>query len=230
MEDVNRFRFLPTAYVVRREGYVLTRVCPSVCPHLGGGVPRPGLMGGGCTPAGGVLHLRYPLSDLARGVPCLGYPPVRPGWGVPLLGIPPQTWLGRYPCQGGYPCWGVPHLGYPPVRPGQGSTPARCTPPQVPPIGPGRGGTPTRGVTPAGGYCPHQTWPGGYPCQGGTRDGVLDTPRSVCLLRSRRRTFLYQMFCSGTLNRGDLFFDRQLLHLKLVFSYVSGQSHKLYML
>ena len=36
---------------------------------------------------------------------------------------------------------------------------------------------------------------GGYPCQGGTpprvTDGVLDTPQSVCLLRSRRRTFLF---------------------------------------
>ena len=28
---------LPTAYVVRREGYALTLVCPSVYPHLGGG-------------------------------------------------------------------------------------------------------------------------------------------------------------------------------------------------
>ena len=25
-------------------------------------------------------------------------------------------------------------------------------------------------------------------------DGVLDTPRSVCLLRSRRRTFLFYLF------------------------------------
>ena len=108
---------LPTAYVVRREGYVLTRVCLSVCPHLGG-IPRPGPDG----------EVRQPGS--ARG----GIPKViRPGWGVPLRG---------------------------------------GTPPQVPPIGPGQG----------------------YPCWGGTpprvADGVLDTPQSVCLLRSRRRTFL----------------------------------------
>ena len=38
---------LPTAYIVRREDYVLTSVCPSVCPHPGGGVPRPGPDGRG---------------------------------------------------------------------------------------------------------------------------------------------------------------------------------------
>ena len=32
-----RYDLLPPAYVVRREGNVLTRVCPSVCPQ--GGVP-----------------------------------------------------------------------------------------------------------------------------------------------------------------------------------------------
>ena len=62
------------------------------------------------------------------------------------------------------------------------------------------------GGTPMGGTMgtPHQTWTwgtpiGGVPSQtwmgGGTplrlTDGVLDTPRSVCLLRSRRRTFLW---------------------------------------
>ena len=55
-QDIILFLFLPTAYVVRREGYVLTRVCPSVCPHLGGypnqvqaggGVPEPGPVEGG---------------------------------------------------------------------------------------------------------------------------------------------------------------------------------------
>ena len=38
--DVTRMHLLLTAYVVRWEGNVLTRVCPSihpsVCPHLGG--------------------------------------------------------------------------------------------------------------------------------------------------------------------------------------------------
>ena len=75
---------LPTAYVVRREGYVLTRVCPSVC----------------------LSHLGYPPSDLAEG----GTPA---GGGEGWVGIPPSV-----------------------------------------------------------------------------TDGVLDTPRSVCLLRSRRRIFL----------------------------------------
>ena len=47
---------LPPAYVVRREGNVLTRVCPSVCPQGGGSVQggqsgREG--GGGVSPAGG---------------------------------------------------------------------------------------------------------------------------------------------------------------------------------
>ena len=42
---------LPTAYVVRREGYVLTRVCPAVCRHLWRGVPWPGPDGGGDYPS-----------------------------------------------------------------------------------------------------------------------------------------------------------------------------------
>ena len=93
--SLQKQQLLPTAYVVRREGYVLTRVCPSVCPHPGQGAP-------------------------AR------VPPIGPGWGVP-----------------------------PPIRPGQGGTPTG----------------------------------GGYPTS-----VVLDTPRSVCLLRSRRRTFLFRWY------------------------------------
>ena len=58
----------------------------------------------------------------------------------------------------------------------------------VPPPGPAReGDTPARsrqlGVPPAG---------MGYPT-----DGVLDTPRSVCPLRSRRRTFLVTCISCG---------------------------------
>ena len=164
-------KFLPTAYVERREGYVLTRVSPSVClyPHwTWAGVP----------PAGG-----YPSRPWV--------PPIRPGWGgtpagsnwgVPHLGYPCQTWVG------------VPHLGYPhqlwlgiPLLGG--------TPPWVPPIGPGQGGTPAGGTPTSG--TPHQTWPGQVPQRGGTFpqviDGVLNTPRSVCLLRLRRRTFLFKI-------------------------------------
>ena len=138
-----------------REGYVLTRVCPSICLS---------------TPRG---------------------TPARSRWGYPTSGTPHQTWLGGYPDQG------VPHLGYPPVRPGQGY-PNRGYPTSgTSPVRPGQG-------VPLLGY-PHQTWPGEVPHQGGTPpqvpppsdlagEGVphrvvLDTPRSVCLLRSRR-TFL----------------------------------------
>ena len=53
-------QFLPPAYVVRREGYVLTRVCPSICLSTGGGQSsvQPGGVrsswGGGSGPARGV--------------------------------------------------------------------------------------------------------------------------------------------------------------------------------
>ena len=233
---------LPTAYVLRREGSVLTCVCPSVCPHLGG------------YPSWGVPHLRYPLSDLAKGVPCwgvphLGYPPVGPGQGVPLMegctlsgGTPAREVPHlRYPpvgpgqgvslmegctLSGGTPAREVPHLGYPPVRPGQEGTPAGGTPPQVPPLSDLGVPLPWGGY-PAGGYStsrthPCWTWLRGYPCWGDTppllsqtwlgggtpprvRDGVLDTPRSVCLLRPRRRTFLlFHLFRSGSFRRSIL--------------------------
>ena len=58
---------LLTAYVVRREGNVLTRVCPSFCLSTPGG-------GGG----GGGSHLGYPPSDLAGGGGG-GYPSDLPG-------------------------------------------------------------------------------------------------------------------------------------------------------
>ena len=119
--------FLPTAYVVRREGYVLTRVCPSVRPHLGGGYPgqvqagrgvsQPGPAGGypcqGSTPPW-VPPVRpgqgkgTPMGSTLLGVPNLGYPPVRPGWGYPTSGTP----LVRPDC-------GVPLLGGNPSPPPQ---------------------------------------------------------------------------------------------------------------
>ena len=81
----------------------------------------------------------------------------------------------------------------------------------VPKPGPGGGGYPSQvqvGGTPTGvphlgfprqtwyptwGTPPGQTWPGGAPTGGGgvPHQVVLDTPRSVCLLRSCRRTFLF---------------------------------------
>ena len=153
--------FLPTAYVVKREGYVLTRVCLSVHGG-GGGVPRG---------------------------------QVKPGWGVPPFsiggGYPSQVrWDGGTPARsnGGEVPW--PGL--------TGGTPARSD-----------GGTPAKGYPPAGmGYPPGQVRTGGYPPLAGgtpcqtpqqgvppwyrTIDGVLDMPRSVCLLRSGRRTFLFK--------------------------------------
>ena len=155
---------LPTAYVVRQEGYVLTRVCPSVCPNPRR-VPQPGPGGVGGTqpvqlgvgtPVGGT-HFRYPHQTL---------------WGVPLLGVPH---LG-YPCRTwGCPCWGVPHLGYPLSGlargypwPGvslirlAGGTLVGGYSTLGTPIRPGWGGVPLPGVIPQ------------------VVDGVLDTPRSVC--------------------------------------------------
>ena len=145
--------FLPPAYVVRREGNVLTCVCPSihqsVCPQ--GGYPYPIMLCNisqnamGQTPRGGTLP-----GPAEGGLPCWGEPCRGdtllggvPCWGGTLSGVPCQgvggTLLG-VPCWGqGVPCWGVPCWGYP-VR---------------------------------------------------TTEGVLTTQRAVCLLRSRRRTFLF---------------------------------------
>ena len=89
--------------------------------------------------------------------------------------------LGGYPARSsrggtlleGYPAGGVPG-GYPAgVYPAGGGYPAGGYPGQVPLPGQVRTGVPC---------------PGGYP--GRTREGVLNTQRAVCLLRSRRRTFL----------------------------------------
>ena len=110
------------------------------------------------------------------GVPCQ----VQPGGGTLPGGVP---WPGGYPGQvppparlgWGVPCWGVP---WPGGYPGQVPPPARS----------GWGGTLVR-------YPPSQVRMGGYPAGGGypgrTTEGVLTTRRAVCLLRSRRRTFLF---------------------------------------
>ena len=111
------------------------------------------------------------------------------------LFVSPHLWGGGIPARpsqpgGGTPCWEYPTSGTPPSDLA--------------------GGYPLLGLTHLR-YPPCQTWMGGYPCQGvphlgypsppcwtwpgGTllreTDGVLDTPRSVCLLRSRWRTFLF---------------------------------------
>ena len=196
----------------------------SVCPHLcvcvegggGRGTPARSRRRGGYPSQvqpgeGEVPHLGYPPpSDLAgEGAPLPGvYPtfcplPIRPGWVVPLwggphLGYPPSDLAGGTPARGylpqvpscqtwlGVPLPGVPHLGYPsPSDLGGGG---------VPPVRPGQGGNPPW-------VPPCQTWPGGYPCRGSTppqvTDAVLDTPRSVCLLHSRRRTLLLVILFVG---------------------------------
>ena len=140
--DRNKMQFLPPAYVVRQEGNVLTRVCPSICLSTGG-YPYPIMLCNitqnsmGQTPggvscqvqpgevpcqvqAGGTLLGGYP----ARGYPAGGDPArgAYPGWGVTLpVGVP---------CQG-VPCWGVPCGGYP-VK---GVTQVGCPPGRVPPPG-----------------------------------------------------------------------------------------------
>ena len=86
-----------------------------------------------------------------------------------------SSWMGGTPA-GGYPTSGTPLLdlagGYPTSGkpPPHQTWPGGGTPPWVtpsPPVRPGQGGYPTSG----------NRW-------------STDTPRSVCLLRSRRRTFL----------------------------------------
>ena len=158
--------YLPTAYVVRREGNVLTRVCPSIHPSICLSTPKGG--GGG----GGKLNsLKSPCMR-----PCLAsftISSIQSRWGVPDQG----GW--------GYPDWG-------------GTLTQGGTPPQVPPVRPGcgylMGGTPPQ--------VPPSDLDGEYPAWGGTplwlTDGVLDKRQSVCLLRSRRRTFLlFLCFCTA---------------------------------
>ena len=78
-----------------REGYVLTRVCPSV-HNWGRGVPQPG-------PDGGIPQ---PGPDGGGGTP------IQPWRGVPH----PALDKGSTPIQ---PWMGVHHLRYPPPPPGQ---------------------------------------------------------------------------------------------------------------
>ena len=105
-----------------------------------------------------------------------GYP-ARSCWGYPAGGtLPGGGTLQGVPYWGGgtllggtllgvVPCWGLPWSGTPPPQPGQDG-----------------GGVPCPG---GGGPCP-----GGYPGRSRTTEGVLNAWRTVCLLRSRRRTVL----------------------------------------
>ena len=119
-------------------------------------------------PAGGGCTLPGPAGG--RGVPCQVQPrgyPARSSWGGTLPG-PAGGVPGRVP-----PCQGTPL-----ARSGQGGYPARSSQ---------EGGYQV-------GYPPPPARSGqvGYPAR--TTWGVLATWRAVCLLRSRRRTFLFN-FC-----------------------------------
>ena len=167
---LNTMSLLPPAYVVRREGNVLTRICPSINLSVHRGVP--------------ISHSALQHFPESHGADTGGRYPARSSWGgwypagvggtLPggtllggsLLGgggtLPGGTLPGGYPVGGtlpGVPCWGVPCGGYP-----AGGYPGRVPPPA-------RSG-----------------W-GGYPVR--TTEGVVTTRRAVCLLRSRRRTFLF---------------------------------------
>ena len=65
--------FLPPAYVVRREGNVLTRVCPSICLSTGGGVP--------------ISHNALQHFPECHAADTGGGYPARSSWGVPCSGV-----------------------------------------------------------------------------------------------------------------------------------------------
>ena len=96
-----------------------------------------------------------------------------------------RQWRGGYPdpSPGGLPGSGTPLWGgYPGQVPPPGGYPGQVPPPGgVPGSGTPPGGVPGSGTPPGGGY------------PGRTTEGVLTTRRAVCLLRSRRRTFLLDM-------------------------------------
>ena len=126
------------------------------------------------------------------------HPSVCPrGGGVPIS----HNALQHFPecheaAAGGVPGSGTPRGGYPAQVPPRGGTRLRYPPPggypgQVPPPGGYPGQVPTH-PPPGGGGGTQVRYPpggGGYP--GRTTEGVLTTRRAVCLLRSRRRTFLF---------------------------------------
>ena len=103
---------------------------------------------------------------------CLpSHPSVCSQGGVPQLGPAREGTLARSSQEGCTPCRGV-------LLPGR--TPCRVST---------QSGV-SKGWGSNGGYPRWGTLPAGYPLYR-TTDGVLDTPWSVCLLRSRRRTFLF---------------------------------------
>ena len=167
------FLFVTDRIRSTREGNVLTRVRPSIILSvLRGDTPARSSQRG--TPPWVPPCQTWPGGTLPGGTPhwvpiCLTWPghTSAGGRGVPHLGcLLSDLARGGTPA-GGYPSSGTPHKTCPGVPLLRGS-PARGYPTSgTPPLRPGQGGTPPQ-VT----------------------DGVLDTPWSVCLLRSHRRTFL----------------------------------------
>ena len=110
-----------------REGNVLTRVCPSVCPQ--GGYPYPIMLCNISQNAMGQLG-GVPCQVQLGGYPARSSPGGYPGWGVPWPGGYPGrggtlaggTLAGGVPWPGGTLAGGVP---WPGGYPGQGGTLAR---------------------------------------------------------------------------------------------------------
>ena len=157
------------------------KVMFSVCLHLMGGEPGPD--GGGGTSArsrwgvppsldGGGNPIQVWWGEVPQPGP-RGVPPSLDGW-VPQPGPMGVHWPGQdrgYPRDRGYPSQGGTH------QPGQDrGTPARGYPP-------GRDGAPPPPpLARSGRVHSPRDW---------TAHGVSDKRRSVCLLRSGRRTFFY---------------------------------------
>ena len=145
-------------------------VHPSICLSTGGGVP--------------ISHnalQHFPECHEAAGGTRT------PPWGGTRVRYPPGGYPVRYPL-GGYPGQVPPGGGTRSGTPGGYPGQVPPVPGQVPPGGT-RSGTPLGGTQvryPGGVPGPPR---GGYP--GRTTEGVLTTRRAVCLLRSRRRTFLF---------------------------------------
>ena len=117
--DKNMVVFITDRVRSTREGYVLTRICPSVCPQgggyptwPGGGVPQPGPAREYPTWTGGYssqvqprgypnqVQMRVPQPGPGRGVSWPG-----PARGVPQPG--PDGGTSGYPPGMGTPCQGV---------------------------------------------------------------------------------------------------------------------------
>ena len=146
---------------------------------------------GGCLATDRVHSMRLEvIVSLCQSTPAVGGTLARSsGWGTQLGGEPTQgTPLARSEWRGTPARGCLPSVPTDQVR--MGGTPARGHLPRVPP-------RPGQDV----GYNSQGCSLGVPPGRGTPRDrtshGVLDTPRSVCLMRSRRRTFLYYI-CSLT--------------------------------